>query len=213
MSVKEAPRTADRSLPRKSLVMLVHPEEIALLPEPGLPEGYRFRLYQPGDAENWARLMTTVEEFNEFSAGLASFNRQFLPEEDALRERQVYIVAKDGSTVASSTAWWFEEGGQRYGRLHWVAAHPAHQNLGLGRAVVSWGMRRTAELEPQRDVYLDTQTWSHKAIGLYLRLGFHPVRKSHPILRSVNEYDETLAILRDVLPPETLDLFLARSVD
>ena len=213
MYTNEAPRTADRSLPRKSLVMVVHPEEIAALPEPALPEGYRIRLYESGDAEHWARLMTDVREFETQNAGLESFNRQFMPEEAELRRRLGFIVAPDGAPVATSMAWWFEEGGRRYGRLHWVCVHPDHQNFGLGRAVVAWGMRRTAALEPGLDVYLDTQTWSHKAIGLYLRLGFHPVRESHPVLHDMNEYGETLEILRGVLPPQTLRLFLERSVD
>ena len=210
---KDAPRTADRSLPRKSLVMVAYPDEIDQLPEPVLPYGYRFRLYHAGDAQNWAELMAAVEEYQSVSDGLNSFCQQFLPEEKALMERQVYIVAPDGTTAGTSMAWWFEEHSRRYGRLHWVAAHPDHQGQGLGRAAVTWGMRRTLELEGRRNVYLDTQTWSHKAIGLYLRLGFCPVRKTHPVLRGVNEYDEALEILRDVLSPETLELFLARSVD
>ena len=213
MPVREAPRTADRSLPRKSLVMVTHPGEIAALEEPVLPKGYRIRLYEPGDVRTWARLMAAVREFDEESQGLDCFNRQFLPEEESLRDRLAFVVSPDDRSVATSMAWWFEENGRRYGRLHWVCAHPDFQNLGLGRAIVTWGMRRTAELEPGLDVYLDTQTWSHKAIGLYLRLGFHPVRTAHPVLRSVNEYGETLEILRGVLPPETLQLFLERSVD
>lgn len=209
----EAPRTADRSLPRKSLVMVAYPEEISALRAPVLPEGYRFRMYRPGDVVEWARLMTIVEEFDSDGDGAAFFEKNFLAEEDALRERLVFIVAPDGAPVASSMAWWLEEGGARYGRLHWVCAHPDHQNIGLGRAVVTWAMRRIAALEPGRDVYLDTQTWSHKAIGLYLRLGFHPVREGHPLLSPLNEYSETLEVLKGVLPPDTLRLFVERSVD
>ncbi len=213
MDPREAPRTADRSLPRKSLVMLAHPGDIAAVPEPALPEGYCILLYESGDAEHWARLMAEVMEFDDEGAGLAFFRRDFMPEEAALRERLAFIVAPDGAPVATSMAWWLEEGGCRYGRLHWVCTRPDHQNLGLGRAIISWGMRRTAELEPGLDVYLDTQTWSHKAIGLYLRLGFRPARASHPVLSALNEYDGTLQVLSGVLPPPTLRLFLERSVD
>ncbi len=210
---KEAPRTADRSLPRKSLVMKVDPMEISQVPEPRLPAGYLFRFYERGDAENWAHLMTLVREFEEESAGLAFFRKNYMPEEEELRRRLGFVVSPEGEPVATSMAWWFEEEGRRYGRLHWVCTHPDHQGKGLGRAIVAWGMRRTAELEPGLAVYLDTQTWSHKAIGLYLRLGFHPLRGSHPALRHVNEYDAARDILSDVLPPETFRLFLDRSAD
>ena len=61
------------------------------------------------------------------------------------------------------------------------------------------------------DTYLDTQTWSHKAIGLYLRMGFHPVRESHPILTRVNEYSGAVEVLKGVLPDETMRQFIDRS--
>ena len=213
MYLKEAPRTIDHSVTKKKLTMLVYPEEIAALKEPVLPDSFHFRFYQAGDIENWASLMTKVHEFNDLDAARELFNRDFMPEESELVQRLSFVVSPDGAPVATSMAWWMEEAGQRYGRLHWVSTHPDHQNIGLGRAIAIRSILRIAELEPGRNIYLDTQTWSHKAIGLYLRLGFHPVRQSHPILRTANEYDEALNILRTVLPPQTLKLFLERSVD
>ena len=73
--------------------------------------------------------------------------------------------APDGTAVATVMAWMFEENSVRYGRVHWVCVDPAHQGKGLGRAIVLWALNRL------------------KAIGLYLRLGFHPVRDNHPVLR------------------------------
>ena len=205
--------TADRSLPRKSLVMLMHAAEMQELPLPRLPEGYVFRLYQPGDIEHWARITTIVQEYDTVEAAKAAFSRRFMPQEDALRERCVFVIAPDGTVVATVMAWMFEENGVRYGRVHWVCVDPAHQGKGLGRAIVLWALNRLKEMEPGRDVYLDTQTWSHKAIGLYLRLGFHPVRDQHPVLRKVNEYTETADVLQGVLPDEVMRLFLDASVD
>ncbi|MBR5742750.1 MAG: hypothetical protein IKX85_03030 [Clostridia bacterium] len=37
-------------------------------------------------------------------------------------------------------------------------------------------MRRFFELSPGREVWLDTQTWSRRAIGLYPELGFAPMK-------------------------------------
>ena len=192
--------TADKTLKRESIVMIIHPNEVASLPEPTLPEGYFFRLYQPGDARTWAHITTVVDEFDNEAHAEASFTRAFMPEEEELKRRLVFVVAPDGSAVATSMAWMFEENGQRFGRVHWICNDPAHQGKGIGRAIVLWAMKRIAELEPGLDQYLDTQTWSHKAIGLYLRLGFHPVRKTHPILREVNDYDEAVEVLRTIVP-------------
>jgi len=204
--------TADRSLPRESIVMMMHPDEIARIPEPVLPEGYSFRLYQPGDAKNWARITTITEEYDDEEKAEASFGRQFLPYEEELKERMVFVIAPDGTAVATACAWYFEENGVRYARAHWLCNDPAHQGKGIGRAAFTWMMRRLGELEPGLDAYLDTQTWSHKAIGMYLRVGMHPVRKTHPILRNINDFDEAVEVLRGVMPDEVLKMFIENSV-
>lgn len=209
--------TADKTLKRESIVMVIHPDEVAKLPDPKLPEGYSFRLYQPGDAKTWAHITTIVDEYDDEARAEASFINGFMPEEEELKRRLVFVTAPDGSAVATSMAWMFEENGQRFGRVHWICNDPAHQGKGIGRAIVLWAMKRIAELEPGLDQYLDTQTWSHKAIGLYLRLGFHPVRKSHPILRGVNDYDEAVEVLRTIVPdkmPEAVfNMFVENSED
>ena len=192
--------TADKSLKRESIVMMLPADAAQRTPEPVLPEGYSFRLYQPGDAVNWARSCTVCGEFDRIEDGVRSFEKSFLKEEEETKRRCMFVIAPDGSAVATSMAWMFEENGQRFGRVHWICNDPAHQGKGIGRAIVLWAMKRIAELEPGLDQYLDTQTWSHKAIGLYLRLGFHPVKKSHPILRGANDYDEAVEVLRTIVP-------------
>lgn len=208
-----APLTADRRLVRKCITLVTTPDTIARAADPVLPEGYFFRMYRPGDMLEWARLMTVVEEFDSEEKGVEFFQREYLPYEDELKQRQVYICAPNGTPVATSMAWYFEENGVRYGRLHWVCTDPRHQGKGLGRAVVTWAMKRIAELEPGLNVYLDTQTWSHKALGLYMRLGFHPVRDTHPVLRHANEYSAAAEILKDVLPEETYRMYIENSVE
>ena len=39
----------DKSIPYKEITMRLPAEKLILLDEPILPEGYAFRLYQPGD--------------------------------------------------------------------------------------------------------------------------------------------------------------------
>ena len=205
--------TADKSLPKESIVMMLPAVRAQQVPAPTLPEGYSFRLYQPGDAALWARIAVVCGEYDDEAAAEASFQQMFLSEEEELRRRCVFVIAPDGTAVATSMAWMLEENGRRYARMHWVMNDPAHQGKGIGRAVVTWMIRRLCELEPGLDQYLDTQTWSHKAIGLYLRIGIRPVRKTHPVLRSVNDYDEAVEVLRGVLPEEMLTLFVNEAID
>ena len=203
--------TADRSRPRKSIVMIIHPDEMARVPEPALPDGYAFRTYLPGDEKNWARITTIVDEFSCEQNAENAFRKQFMQDEDALRKRLSFVIAPDGNAIATSMAWNFDENGRHFGRVHWICTDPAHQGKGVGRAIVAWAIRRISELDPAVDTYLDTQTWSHKAIGLYLRMGFHPVRESHPILTRVNEYSGAVEVLKGVLPDETMRQFIDRS--
>lgn len=206
--------TADRSLPRKSVVMMMYPDEMKKVEEPILPEGYSFRLYQHGDEESWARIAVSVEEYLTIEEGKNSLKRFIEEDEEELKRRLVFVIAPDGTAVATSMAWFFEEEGRRFGRVHWIMNNPLHQGRGLGRAIVAWAVRRLTEFEPGLITYLDTQTWSHKAIGLYLRMGFHPCRDGHPILNTVNEYTDALEVLRkDVLPMEVLEMFVQNSVD
>lgn len=192
--------TADKSLKRESIVMLLHPQEAAKLPAPTLPAGYSFHLYDTGDAPKWARITTIVDEFENEEKALNFFSESFQQEEEELKKRCVFVLDSNGIAVATSMAWMFEENGKRFARVHWICNDPAHQGKGIGRAIVLWAVKRLEVLEPGLDQYLDTQTWSHKAIGLYLRLGFHPVKKSHPILRSVNDYDAAVEVLRAIVP-------------
>ena len=96
--------------------------------------------------------------------------------------------------------------------LSWVGVHPAHQSRGLGRAVVLEALSRYPSLEPGRDVYLHTQTWSHVAVGLYHSIGFYMLKtqsfSSQTAGGSVrvhhNDYDQAMSVLESVLSPEKI---------
>ena len=122
--------TADRSLPRKSIVMIIHPDEMARVPEPALPDGYAFRTYLPGDEKNWARITTIVDEFSCEQNAENAFRKQFMQDEDALRKRLSFVIAPDGNAIATSMAWNFDENDRHFGRVHWICTDPAHQGKG-----------------------------------------------------------------------------------
>ena len=80
-----------------------------------------------------------------------------------------------------------------------MAVRPEYERLGLGQTLVSECLKRLVWLEGQRDIFLHTQTWSYRAIAIYLKAGFEFVRQGsfggYP-----NDYDKAMPVLKTVLP-------------
>ncbi len=196
----------DKSLPYYPIIMRMDGEQVARIEEPALPDGFTFRFYRPGDECDWAAVTTSVLEFDNEEAALEYFSKSFLPHPRLLRERCLFILGRDGEAVGTAMSWHIESGLQHWACLHWVAVRPQFQRMGLGRAAVAKALRRFAELEPQEDVWLHTQTWSHRAVRLYRSMGFYLMRsESLPSLSGgpvdPNEFDRAMAALKRVLPP------------
>ena len=142
------------------------------LPQAALPEGYSFRLYQPGDEKDWGEIETSVLEFDDAAKAAAYYQEHYgLYQEEAAR-RTLFLCAPDGGKVGTFTAWWCYTGVRRYPLVSWVALRPAYQGKGLGKALIARGVRLMAEIEGDVRMYFPTQSWSHKAIKLYQWAGF-----------------------------------------
>jgi len=211
----------DKSIPYKNIIMLRPAERVGLvepaarpsvLPPPSLPDGFSFRLYVPGDAKHWSEIETSVLEFDNLQAAEKYFSQDFLPNEAALRERMVFLVSDSGEYVATATAWWNDYKGRHQASLHWVSVRPEFQGLGLGGAVVSKALSLFPKFEPGLDVYLHTQTWSHKAVRLYARLGFH-ICRTDTLGHKNNDYVEAMGILKKVLDASVYDELERSAVD
>ena len=161
-----------------------------------LPEGFRFSFYKDGDEISWARVETSVLEFESEFAALMHFNEKFMPHADELRSRCLFIENNEGEKVATSMAWWNYVDGNRRAWLHWVAALPQYQGLGLGKAIVSRVIDLIVELEGDVDVFLSTQTWSYKAIGIYIAHGFEPTAEKALYKDRRSNYKKSMRILR-----------------
>lgn len=80
-----------------------------------------------------------------------------------------------------------------------MSVSPGSQGLGLGKAVFANALQLMLRIEGDRDFYLHTQTWSHVAIRIYMKAGFHITREPNLRNRYANdEYDEACAILASV---------------
>lgn len=104
------------------------------LPEFGLPAGFSFRWYQPGDEAHWVRIQLAADRFEEINLGL--FQRQFATSagpqppsaaahadgtrlnSDLLRERQCFVLDAGGKAIGTGTAWFGGPLAQAVGNDH-----------------------------------------------------------------------------------------------
>ena len=199
----------DRSIPYWNIVMNAPRETLLALPDPALPAGFALRPYQPGDAPRWARLEWLVGEFSSEEEALAYFEKQYGPHMKLLQQRCWFVWdVRQEKAVATATAWFDQQpDGARVASLHWVSTDPAYQGRGLGRAVTAQALRILARREPSDLVYLHTQTWSHKAVSLYLSLGFGAMAAGS-FAHYKNDYPANLPILREKMRPTEYETLL-----
>jgi ribosomal protein S18 acetylase RimI-like enzyme len=141
-------------------------------PEAKLPDGFRFVFFKAGDEKYWAEIEASVLEFGSGQSALEYFKESFLPHLPELERRCVFVENEKGGKVATGMAWWGSLGAKRHPWLHWIAVKPEAQGYGLGKAVSAKATQLLIETEGEADFYLSTQTWSHRAVGIYEKLGW-----------------------------------------
>ena len=162
----------DKSVPFAKIYMRRKPgTPIPVFP---LPDGFKFVMYRDGDEKSWARIETSVGEFDSEFAALLRFREEFIPYADELYRRCLFIENDDGEKVATANAWWSFIEDERRAWLHWVSVDARFLGLGLGKAIISRVTELLKELEGDVDFYLSTQTWSYKAINIYEKCGYEP---------------------------------------
>ncbi|WP_047154402.1 GNAT family N-acetyltransferase [Aneurinibacillus tyrosinisolvens] len=167
------------------------------IPKPALPKGYSFVSFFSGDERAWAEIETSVGEFENIGDALACFQENYLLYPAEVKRRTIFIQSENGEKMATLTNWWGYTEGRRDPWIHWVAVKPGYQGLGLGKALVLEGMYRMLQLEGNRDIYLPTQTWSYKAIGIYLKAGFDFINQDKQVMDGfINEYKDAMCVLR-----------------
>lgn len=190
----------DKTLPFHTIIMK-RPYK-AVGEEPILPAGYKLTAYESGLEQAWAEIETAVLEFNLVSDAL-DCHRWYMPRVNELKKRQWFAESPDGIFAATATAWLTDDG---IPVVHALGCRPEFQGKGLGRAVAVKMLQAFYELDKGKDVLLDTQTWSYKAIGLYLSLGFVPL-KTEVYNDTPNEYYQALPILKSKMKPELFERF------
>jgi ribosomal protein S18 acetylase RimI-like enzyme len=149
-------------------------------PEPALPAGYRVRhVLLPDDVEErvdvhraaFAPSRMTAEKY-----GALATMPLYAPEHDLV------VEAPDGSLAAFVLVWWVPEA--RMGEFEPVGTHPAHQRLGLARAVNLAGLRLLRALGA-RDALVFSRTSNAASEALYESVGFRAVTHHRAWTRSL----------------------------
>jgi len=188
---------------------------------PVLPPGFSFKFFSLSDVCNWARIETSVLEFDTVTKAEEFFKAAFLPYKDDLPERCLFVLNSDGLPIGTANAWYSDSEMGRRALVHWVAVCPEYQGLGLGKALVKKVLSVLYSLDKDKQVWLHTQTWSHPAIKLYHTLGFNMVQEERLVEMNTangkpfvykNEYGKAIKVLEAVYDKSYLEQLIRSSV-
>lgn len=197
----------DKSIPYKNIIMRADGMSPAFSWK--LPVGFRIKHYVPGDEKEWAAIETSVGEFDTVAEAEQYFIETYLPYPEEICSRCFFVVSPSGAYAGTCTAWYMaKEAGITHetGVIHWFGVRPQYQGLGLGKALLGETMRLflAADAYP---AYLHTQTWSHKAIGLYHAAGYR-LLKTGTFENNPNDYTDAMEVLRSVVSEDRLESWM-----
>ncbi len=197
----------DKSIPYRDIIMRADGVS------PGfslkLPENIQIKTYDTGDEKEWAAIETSVGEFDCLLRAEERFAKDFLCVPSEARRRCFFALSPQGVYAGTCSAWFDKTGENETGLLHWFAVRPEYQGMGVGTALLKRVMQFFVE-EDTFPVFLHTQTWSHKAIRLYMKAGFYML-KDAAFQRNENDFEQAVSILRSVVPPDMLQKWIDAS--
>ena len=201
----------DRSVPYHSAIMVKSDPEA--YPRYALPSGYSIALYEAGMEEGWARLQSEVGGVGSIDRARTVFAREFLlgrkmdwedesiervdpadvpssPLYGKARERIVLALDPSGEVAGTGALWDGDHFGETLPRVHYIGVGAAHQGRGIAKAIMTRLMDLCREVGSRGDIYLTTQSWSHRAIRVYKRFGFVPYIGEKPVNWKLTAEDE-----------------------
>ncbi len=142
------------------------------LPDVVLPAGFALRSMTEADASSRA----DAARLSFRSAMDADMHRaryrRFMESPSYVAENDLVVIAPDGDVAAFAIVW--PDDDLRVGQFEPVGTHPGHLRKGLGRAVVSAGLRRLRDVG-MHTARVNTFESGTAAVSLYLACGFEQV--------------------------------------
>lgn len=180
----------DKSLKHIDLYM-TYPD-LSKIPNFPLPAGYSFRLYKPGDEDNWAEIEVSAEELPDIKAALHKFSEYYGKDLEKLETRCLFLLNSDGETIGTATGFYNREGwdDKLTGNLDWVAIKREYQGLGLSKPLITEAMK-VMRGHGHKGAFLHTQTTTWLACKIYMDLGWEPFEFDK------SEFEEGWAIVRN----------------
>ncbi len=145
-----------------------------------LPLNYSFVNYYEGLEKEWTRLQLEVEQVDALEEAEEQFSKEFLPYKEDLYKQMIFVKNDKDEVVATSCIWNGRMFGDDRMRIHWVAVSPKYQGLGISKAMMTKLLDIYNELGNERYIHLTSQTWSYKAINIYIKFGFKPYLGEKP---------------------------------
>ncbi len=187
----------DKNITYFNLIMrcdIYEPKEILL------PTGYSFRGYRDGDAREWARIEVEVNDFDTFDNALKYFTSKYLSNVEELEKRFICVENQNKEVVGIVIAWFEIFNDDAISAVHWLVTSPDEAGKGIGTALVQKMLSVFHNLNAF-PVYLHTQPWSYKAVGIYSQCGFN-ILKNDSFKGYKNQYQEGLPILKQYMKAE-----------
>ena len=171
-----------------------------------LPEGFKFKFFQPGDEQDWIDIHISSGEFTDEELASVHFHEYYDDFIDELGERCVFIiVATTGEKVGTATISKYYD--EQYGYdavVDWVAIKKEYQGRGLAKPLISKFMKIACDNGHDR-LLLHTQPHTWLAAKLYLDFGFETVieeeKMGWKILNTITKHSK-LAHVGVVKPEE-----------
>ncbi len=140
-----------------------------------VPEGFFVRKFRPGEERNWIE----INKCGIFGpdVGMDGWENSVRKIASLVPERDILFATRvDDVPVATLAAYVRDDG---FGAIHMVSARESVRGRGIGKALLSAGMKRLREAVPVPSITrLSTDDWRLPAIKCYLDAGFHPVAVS-----------------------------------
>lgn len=183
--------------------VLMEKFDTSIYPNFQLPPGYQFISYKKGIEKDWARLQLEVGQVDTIEEAEAAFQKEFLdgksmnwinreytplvtseieksPCYDELMKKVVFVINQSGALTATGCIWNGWMFGEDRIRLHWIAVSPNHQGKGICKALITKLLDRYNELGYSGYLHLTSQTWSYRALNIYMKFGFKPYMGEKP---------------------------------
>ncbi len=146
--------------------------EVTEYPNYNLPDGFYFKFYEEGMANDWVMLQMYEGIFENFGEAIRYFNAIYVSQGNILKKRMIFICDNKDMVVACGALWFGQKFGVLANEITSLIVHPNYRGLGLAKAVVSRLLDLHKQLNCKGGIYCCLSSWNYKAIDILFTMGF-----------------------------------------